>query len=115
MLWLGYSFGLLAAIAGGYYLCISQGSHILNGIEPPARKRARRVLRRVGGAIMVALGLAFVVLIGKTVNRIEGQAPTAVLAAFVSVLFLLPTLLGLAVVDLWLTQRTRADMRRHEE
>jgi hypothetical protein len=97
-------FCLLTAAAGWFYLFYSRAAHRLAIIENQRVNQARIRLRRMGASAMILLAVAFAVgYYGTDVRR-----PTATFAiAWISVLLLLPVMLGIGLADLRLTRKLR--------
>lgn len=99
---------LLIGIAGWYYLFYSRAAHRLATVEADAANARRILLRRVNGAVMLAL--AVLIYVG-TSGIDADQRPRAFLAAWIGVICLLLTVVALALVDLRLTMKLRVSHR----
>jgi UDP-N-acetylmuramyl pentapeptide phosphotransferase/UDP-N-acetylglucosamine-1-phosphate transferase len=99
---------LLTAIAGWFYMFYSKAARDLGGVEDQALNHRRIVLRRVGGAVMLAL--AVLMYLGWYA---VGLDPPTLTAAWVwlAVLVLLGALSLLALIDMRLTLRLRRRQR----
>lgn len=106
--WISPIFALLTAAAGWFYLFYSRAAHRLADVESNRLNRVRVRLRRLGGGVMLTLGVAFYV--GLTAVDPE-TTPRTFLAIWIGVLTLMATLVILAIVDLRFTLRLRTRNR----
>jgi len=97
-------FSLLVAAAGWYYMFYSRGAANLSGYEKDALNARRRRLRRIGGFVMLLLGIAFFAGF-HTVDADDSAA--AFLLVWMGVFLLLLTIVLLALLDLRLTWKLR--------
>jgi Na+/H+ antiporter NhaD/arsenite permease-like protein len=100
-------FSLLTAAAGWHYLFFSRAAQKLERVEGESVNRARVILRRAGGAVMMSLGVLFFA-------GCQALPPRALAAVWLGVLLLLASLVVLALVDVRLTWKLkdRRDRRR---
>jgi drug/metabolite transporter (DMT)-like permease len=103
-------FALLTGAAGWFYLFYSRAAHRLSGIEDQRLNARRIALRRVGGVAMLLLGGFF--FAGFYALEDPHHKPAAFLAVWLSVFALLVILVVLALVDVGLTRRLRANKGR---
>jgi len=101
-------FSLLTAAAGWYYLFYSKAAHKLQQVESQRINLARVRLRRVGGLIMLLLGVLF---FAGFQDKIEASG-AAYIAIWLTVLLLLLLIVVLALIDLRLTWALRRDRHR---
>jgi len=104
MHWLPAAFALIVMVAGWYYLFYSRAATGLAGIEAAGANARRAALRRVGGAVMLLLGVA--IFIGAyTVNQ---ERPTLAFAViWGAVCLLLGAIVVLGAIDVRLTWKLR--------
>ncbi len=100
-------FAAVVAAAGGYYLFASRSAARLAGVEPTPANARRRRLRRVSGAILVAL--AGLLVAGFAVNA--DRHPAVYLSVWAAIVVLLGVVIQLASIDLRLTARLRRDFK----
>lgn len=99
---------LLTGIAGWFYLFYATGAHNLGGLEDERLNRRRAVLRRVGGGVMLLLGVGL--YLGFHAVDADHE-PRAFVAIWVGVMGLMAALIVLAAVDVGLTFRLRKRLR----
>lgn len=97
-------FSLLVAACGWYYMFYSRAATNLSGVEDEGINRRRQRLRRIGGFVMLVLGVALFAGFN-TVDAHSG--PQAFLLTWLAVFLLLFTIVLLALVDLRLTWKLR--------
>ena len=93
-------FSLLTAAAGWYYMFFSRAAQKLERVEGASVNRARVVLRRAGGAVMMLLGVLFFA-------GCQALPPRLLAAVWLGVLLLLATLVVLALIDVRLTWKLK--------
>lgn len=98
-------FSLLTAAAGWYYLFYSRAAQKLQAVEEKRTNARRVLLRRAGGAIMLALGVLFFA------GFQEGLPDGAFLGIWLGVLALLGAIVLLALYDVRLTWK----LHRHRQ
>ena len=101
-------FSLIVAGVGWYYMLYSRGALHLHDIEDETLNRRRQVLRRIGGFVLVLLGVAMFAGFHSVDSATSAQAFVLV---WMSVFVLLLIVLLLAMADLRLTWKLR---RRRE-
>ena len=101
-------FSLLVAAVGWYYMFYSRSALQLHGIEDEALNRRPPRLRRVGGLVLLLLGVAMFAGFHSVDSSTSAQAFVLV---WLGVFILLLAVLLLAMVDLRLTWKLR---RRRE-
>ncbi len=101
-------FSLLVAAAGWYYLFYSRAALNLAGVEQVARNRLRTRLRRIGGSVMIGLGITFFVAF----DALERRRVALFVSLMLIVFILLMTILVLGIFDLRLTRRFRRDQEK---
>ena len=114
MLILAAILALLTGVAGWFYMFYSQAAARLGAVEDERLNRRRVRLRRVGGGVMLALG----VLLYLGFYAVDARfRPAPFVAIWVGVLVLLAALMLLALVDVRLTLqlRNRRRQRRRDE
>ena len=104
-------FSLLTAAAGWYYMFYSRAAQKLEHIEAQRTNTTRVRLRRVGGLVMMLLGILF---FAGFQERIASH-PGAFVGIWMGVLLLLATIVVLAMVDVRLTYKLREQRRRRRE
>jgi hypothetical protein len=97
----------LAAAMGWYYMFYSRAAHRLEAIEAQHINRWRIGLRRVGGGLMMLLGILF--FAGS-----QNLAPIPYILVWTGVMLMLLLIVGLALVDLRLTWELRKAGRKRE-
>ena len=102
---------LLIAVAGWFYLFYSMAARRLGGVESDRLNRRRIRLRRVGGALMLALAFCFYA--GCKVDEV--RLPWPWLLLWTAVVFLLLVIIALALADLWLTHGLRRQRKELDE
>lgn len=95
----------LAAAMGWYYMFYSRAAQRLETIEAQHINRWRIRLRRVGGGVMMLLGVLF--FAGS-----QALAPIPYILVWTGVMLALLLILGLALFDLRLTWELRKTRRR---
>ena len=103
-------FACLVGGAGWFYLFFSKSATRLVGVEGEKANRLRVRLRRLGGAAMLLLAVAFYWTI--TAGTREPPNPWGVLIGGSAVILLLVAILILALADLRLTRKFRNARRR---
>ena len=98
------TFSLLTAAAGWYYLFYSRAAKQLDGIEVHRLNQWRVRLRRIGGAAMLLLGVAFFAGF-QVVN------PRFFVATWISVMALLAAIVILGLIDVRLTWQVQKKLR----
>lgn len=101
-------FSLLTAAAGWYYLLYSPAARRLERIEASRVNRTRIILRRIGGLVMMLLGILFFAGFQEWV----AQRAEAFVVVWIGVLVLLLTIVVLALIDLRLTWKLRQERWR---
>ena len=101
-------FSLLTAAAGWYYMFYSPAARNLEDLESRGINRQRVRLRRFGGGTMLLLGVLFFVGFQNWAETIRA----VFLAVWLGVLFLLATIIALAMIDVRLTWKLRRLRRR---
>ena len=96
-------FALLVAAAGWYYLFYSAAAAKLASVEDPVTNRLRVRLRRICGAVIIAMAATFYA--GTVAFENERLTEAALLFGAMMLLMLAMVLLGL--VDLRLTNKLR--------
>ena len=97
-------FSFLVAASGWYYMFYSRAAANLNGIENDDINDRRQRLRRVGGFVMLLLGVALFA----GFNSVDSATgPQGFLFVWLAVFVLLLTIVLLAIVDLRLTWKLR--------
>lgn len=94
-------FSLLCAIAGWFYLFYSKAASRLAPVESRRLNMLRVRLRRICGAAMFLLAVAFFA----GFNTVDERTPQLFLAVWLGVLILLLAVVALALADLRLTWR----------
>jgi hypothetical protein len=102
-------FALLTGVAGWHYLFFSRAAARLAGIEEQRLNDRRMRLRRVGGAVMVALAILFYA--GFNAVR-PFEQPEAFVAIWAGVFLMLALIMVLALIDIRLTWRMRHGPRQ---
>jgi peptidoglycan/LPS O-acetylase OafA/YrhL len=97
-------FSLLVGAAGWYYLFYSRAAQDLGGIEGRATSHRRGRLRRVGGLLMLLLGIG---IFAGFYTFDPKRAPAAFLLTWIGVFVLLFLIVLLALLDLRLTAKLR--------
>lgn len=95
---------LLTGIAGWYYLFYARGVQKPPGLVDPRLTARRMVLRKVGGGIMLLLGIGL--YLGFWAAD-DASHPFWFVAVWVAVLVLMAALIVLALIDIRLTVRIR--------
>lgn len=95
---------LLTGIAGWYYLFYSRGVQTPSGLADPHLAARRIFLRKVGGGIMLLLGIGL--YLGFWAAD-EASHPVWFIVIWVAVLVLMAALIVLALIDIQLTVRIR--------
>lgn len=108
MTWTAATLSLLTAAAGWYYLFYSQAAGKLADLEEERLNRRRRNLRRVGGGIMLLLGIGL--YLGFAAASADAN-PRLFVAVWLAVMCLMAGLVVLAMIDLRLTIRLRKRQR----
>ncbi|HXE53802.1 MAG TPA: hypothetical protein VN541_12340 [Tepidisphaeraceae bacterium] len=101
-------FALLTAAAGWYYMFYSRAARRLDRIEASERNTLRVRLRRLGGLIMLLLGVLFFAGFQSWVTDRAGLF----IGVWIGVLFLLLGIVVLALIDVRLTWKLRHQRRR---
>ena len=102
-------FSLLVAAAGWYYLFYSRAAHRLESIEQEALNRRRIAYRRVGGVLMLLLGVCFFA----GFNTVDWDPPTvSFMLIWLAVFVLLGCIVILAMIDLRLTIKLRRSIQK---
>jgi peptidoglycan/LPS O-acetylase OafA/YrhL len=105
-------FALAVAAAGWYYLFYSRAAGKLAGLEAERLNRRRVRLRRLGGGMMVLMGLCFAV----GFYSFDRSAPPAgFVFIWAAVLLLMAMIVVLGLVDLRLTMRLRREQWKDRE
>jgi cytochrome bd-type quinol oxidase subunit 2 len=97
-------FSLAVAGVGWYYMFYSRGAVNLHGIEDETLNHRRQVLRRIGGFVLLLLGVAMFAGFHSVDSATSAQAFVLV---WMSVFVLLLVVLLLAMADLRLTWKLR--------
>ena len=105
---LGAILSLLTAAAGWYYLFYSRASERLAEFEADRINRRRAWLRRIGGGVMILLGIGL--YLGFRAADADNR-PVFFVAVWLVNMTLMATLVILALVDVRLTARLRRNPR----
>jgi cytochrome bd-type quinol oxidase subunit 2 len=97
-------FSLAVAAVGWYYMFYSRGASNLHDIENEALNHRRQVLRRIGGFVLLLLGVALFAGFHSVDSATSAQGFVLV---WMSVFVLLLVVLLLAMADLRLTWKLR--------
>jgi hypothetical protein len=104
--WSSTALSLLIGIAGWYYLLYSRAAHRLSVVEAQQPNIRRIVLRRINGGAMIVLAvLLYVATHGIDVE----EHPAGFAVVVLAVLFLLLTIVILAMIDVRMTLRLRSN------
>jgi UDP-N-acetylmuramyl pentapeptide phosphotransferase/UDP-N-acetylglucosamine-1-phosphate transferase len=99
-------FALVVAAAGWFYLFYSRAAQKLSGVEEDRLNRRRIRLRRVGGTVMILLGLFLYILLYADVS-----APVFMLTLLLVILLLI-AIMVLGMIDLRLTWKLRRQRQK---
>lgn len=102
-------FALLTGVAGWHYLFFSKAAANLAGVEEQRLNLRRVVLRRVGGGVMLALGILFYA--GFNAVR-PFEQPGAFVTIWMGVFLMLALIMVLALIDIRLTWKIRTHVRK---
>jgi peptidoglycan/LPS O-acetylase OafA/YrhL len=99
------TFAALTAATGWYYMFYSRAAGKLEGVEAAKINRRRVRLRRIGGGVMMLLGVLFFA-------GLQELSTVPYLAVWTGVLVLLLMIVALALIDLRLTWRLHNDRKQ---
>lgn len=99
------TFAILTAAAGWYYMFYSRAAHRLESIENRQINVIRIRLRRLGGGVMLLLGILFFA-------GFQELRPGPFVAVWSGVLFSLAAIVVLALIDVRLTWKLQKARRR---
>ena len=102
-------FALIVLAAGWYYLFFSNAARRLSGIEDSSLNRFRVRLRRFNGIVMMLLAVTFFAA-NNTVTE-----PRSAAWVGMSIMLLMGAMLVLALIDLQLTRRLRAEQQKKND
>ena len=105
-------FAFLVGVAGWFYLFYSKAARNLQPIEDPALNRRRRRLRQANGIMMLLLAVVFSTLMYRFIPR---ENALGAMAALTAVILLLIAILVLALIDVRLTAKLRANLRERRK
>lgn len=106
--YIGPILAFLTAAAGWYYLFYSRAAENLAGLEAERLNRKRARLRRIGGAVMLLLGVGL--YLGFRAADSDNR-PVAFVVIWLIDLALMAVLVVLALFDVRLTARLRKTLR----
>lgn len=107
---LAWALAVLIGAAGWYYLFYSQAARRLGAVEDHQLNLRRMRLRRVGGGLMLALSVCFVLLFWSLQHN-----PPLALPLLAGVFLLLLAIVILAWIDVRLTRRLRAALKQRSD
>jgi Na+/H+ antiporter NhaD/arsenite permease-like protein len=107
--WLPDIFALIVMAAGWYYIFYSPAARRLSGIEDSQLNRFRIRLRRLNGMVMMLLAVTFFAAM-HTVTQ-----PGAAAVIFMLIMLLLAAMMILALIDVRLTRRLRAERKKDQQ
>jgi drug/metabolite transporter (DMT)-like permease len=101
-------FSLIVLAAGWHYIFYSPAAKRLSAIEPGDTNRFRVRLRRLNGVVMMLLAVAFYA----SYYTFDERQPRMFTWCFMTSILLLGAMVVLALIDLQLTRKLRAERKR---
>ena len=103
-------FSLIVMAAGWYYIFYSPAAKRLAVVEPGETNRFRVRLRRLNGVVMMLLAVSFYA----SYYTFDERQPQLFTWSFMTSILLLGAMVVLALIDVQLTRKLRAERKRKE-